>query len=199
VYASFKLFIPVFGNRPLILYIALLSFSSAVMFAYIASSPFIFQEHYGVSPMAYSIIYAVKAVSLMIGNLMSAHFENPKKSLNYAIAGMLAFSLFTGVSLLLDLPVAVLCIALFLTLLCTGAIFPVSTNLALDLEKRYKGTASAVLGASTFLIGGVVMPLAGIGNILHSTSYVMVGCAVLAAGTLFVINKKQNKWNECGF
>jgi DHA1 family bicyclomycin/chloramphenicol resistance-like MFS transporter len=163
------------------------------MFAYIASSPFIFQEHYGVSPMAYSIIFAVNAVSLMIGNLVAARFENPKKSLNYAVAGMLGFSLFTGISLLLDLPVAALCIALFLTLLCTGAAFPVSTNLALDLEKRYKGTASAVLGASTFLIGGVVMPLAGIGNILHSTSYVMVGCAVLAVITLFVINKKQNQ------
>jgi DHA1 family bicyclomycin/chloramphenicol resistance-like MFS transporter len=185
VYVSFKLFIPVFGNRPLMLYIALLSFSTAVMFAYIASSPFIFQEHYGVSPIAYSIIFAVNAVSLMIGNLLSARL---KRVLNYAVAGMLVFSLFTGISLLLDLPIVVLCLTLFLTLLCTGAIFPVSTNLALDLEKKYKGTASAVLGASTFLIGGIVMPLAGIGNILHSTSYVMIGCAVLAVITLFVIN-----------
>jgi DHA1 family bicyclomycin/chloramphenicol resistance-like MFS transporter len=193
VYASFKLFIPVFKNRPLILYIALLSFSSAVMFAYIASSPFIFQEHYGVTPIAYSIIFAVNAVSLAIGNLLSVRFEKPEKALNYAVAGMLGLSLFTGVSLLLDLPMAALCIALFLTLLCVGATFPVSTNLALDLEKRYKGTASAVLGASTFLVGGVMMPLAGIGNILHSTAYVMVGCAVLAAVTLLVINKKQNK------
>jgi DHA1 family bicyclomycin/chloramphenicol resistance-like MFS transporter len=197
VYASFKLFIPVFKNRPLMLYIALLSFSTAVMFAYIASSPFIFQEHYGVPPMAYSIIFAVNALSLMIGNLLVARFENPKKSLNYAVAGMFGFSLFTGISLLLDLPVAVLCIALFLTLLCGGATFPVSTNLALDLEKRYKGTASAVLGASTFLIGGVVMPLAGIGNILHSTAYAMVGCAVLATVTLFVINK--NKTSRINF
>jgi hypothetical protein len=36
----------------------------------------------------------------------------------------------------------------------------------------------------------LVMSLAGIGNILHSTSYVMVGCAVLAVITLFTVNKK---------
>jgi hypothetical protein len=60
------------------------------------------------------------------------------------------------------MPIICLCIALFLTLLCGGTIFPVSTNLALDMEKRYKGTASAVLGASTFLVGGIVMPLSGI-------------------------------------
>jgi len=100
--------------------------------------------------------------------------------------------LFTGISLLLNLPIACLCIALFLTLFCVGAIFPVSTNLALDLEKNYKGTASAVLGASTFLAGGIVMPLSGIGNILHSTCYVMVGCAALAGITLLFVHKNQS-------
>jgi DHA1 family bicyclomycin/chloramphenicol resistance-like MFS transporter len=161
------------------------------MFAYIASSPFIFQEHYGVSPMAYSIIFAVNAVALTIGNLLSARFKNPPKILNYAVASLFVCSVLTGFSLIMDLSLAFLCISLFLTLLCAGATFPISTNLALDLEKKYKGTASAVLGASTFLIGGIVMPLSGVGNILHSTCYVMIGCAALAGITSLFANKNN--------
>jgi hypothetical protein len=71
-------------------------------------------------------------------------------------------------------------------------VFPISTNHALDLGKKYKGTASAVLGTGTFLVGGAVMPLAGIGNILHSTYYVMIACATLAGITLLFARK--NIW-----
>jgi DHA1 family bicyclomycin/chloramphenicol resistance-like MFS transporter len=51
--------------------------------------------------------------------------------------------------------------------------------------------ASAVLGASTFLVGGIVMPLAGLGNILHSTAYVMTASAVIAMIILCAVNKNQ--------
>lgn len=178
-YASFKFFVPVLRNKSLMQYVALLSFSMAIMFAYIASSPFIFQIHYGVSPIAYSIIFAINALALTIGNIVSARFKNPEKMLNYSVAFLLIFSIATGISLVLDLPPAVLCVSLFATLFCAGSTFPVSTNLVLDLEKKYKGTASAVLGASTFLVGGIIVPLSGLGNILHSTCYVMVGCAAV--------------------
>jgi DHA1 family bicyclomycin/chloramphenicol resistance-like MFS transporter len=74
-------------------------------------------------------------------------------------------------------------------LLFAGATFPIATNLALDLEKKYRGTASAVLGATTFLVGGVVMPLAGIGDILVSTAVVMSVCALLVGGIFLKIDR----------
>jgi DHA1 family bicyclomycin/chloramphenicol resistance-like MFS transporter len=191
VYASFKFFVSVLRNKSLMLYVVLLSFSMAIMFAYIASSPFIFQTHYGVSPMAYSIIFAINALALTIGNVVSARFKNPKKTLNYSVAFLLIFSIATGISLVLDLPPAILCVSLFVTLFCAGSTFPISTNLALDLEKKYKGTASAVLGASTFLVGGIISPLSGLGNILHSTGYTMVGCAAVTVITLLFANKNK--------
>ncbi|MDR1011561.1 MAG: multidrug effflux MFS transporter [Opitutaceae bacterium] len=185
----FKFFIPVVKNRLLMLYIALLSFSTAIMFAYIASSPFIFQEHYGVSPIAYSIFFAVNALALMVGNILSAKLKNPRRTLKCSVVGLFVCSVWTGVLLLADASIVYFCLALFLSLLFAGATFPISTNLALDLEENYKGTASAVLGASTFLAGGIVMPLSGLGNILHSTAYTMTGSALLALLLLFVIHK----------
>ncbi|MDR1347775.1 MAG: multidrug effflux MFS transporter [Prevotellaceae bacterium] len=189
----FKFFALVVKNRLLMLYIALLSFSMAIMFAYIASSPFIFQEHYGVSPVAYSIFFAVNALALTVGNILSAKLKNPRRTLKYSVTGLFVCSLLTGVLLLSDAAIVYFCLALFLSLFFAGATFPVSTNLALDLEEKYKGTASAILGASTFLIGGIVMPLSGLGNILHSTAYTMTGSALIALFLLFAINKKTNQ------
>jgi DHA1 family bicyclomycin/chloramphenicol resistance-like MFS transporter len=191
VYSTFKFFKPVLKNRLLMLYIALLSFSMALMFAYIASSPFIFQEHYGVSSMAYSIIFAVNALALAFGNIISARFENPQKVLKIAVSGLLLFGLLTSVALFLDISIIVFCVFLFVTLIFSGAIFPIATNQALDLEQKYKGTASAILGASTFLVGGAVMPLAGLGNTLHSTAYLLSGSAIIAMILLLVIRKSS--------
>jgi DHA1 family bicyclomycin/chloramphenicol resistance-like MFS transporter len=188
--ATIKFFVPVLKNRLLMLYIALLSFSMAVMFAYIAASPFIFQEHYGVSPMAYSAIFAINAVALMIGNLLSARLKNPHKTLKYSVIGLLCFSLITSITLIFNTGIYTIFVSLFFVLLFAGATFPITTNLALELEKKYRGTASAVLGASTFLVGGIVMPLAGAGNILISTAVVMTVCAIIVAVIFWVINKK---------
>jgi DHA1 family bicyclomycin/chloramphenicol resistance-like MFS transporter len=143
--------------------------------------------------MAYSVIFAVNAVALMIGNLLSARLKNPYKTLKYSVIGLLCLSLLTCVTLLFDAEIYIVCVALFFSLLFAGATFPIATNLALDLEQKYRGTASAVLGAATFLVGGAVMPLAGIGNILVSTAVVMAVCAVLVGVIFFIINKLNLK------
>jgi DHA1 family bicyclomycin/chloramphenicol resistance-like MFS transporter len=171
------------------LYVALLSFSMAIMFAYIASSPFIFQEHYGVSPVAYSFFFAGNALALTAGNILSAKLRKPRRTLKHSVIGLFVCSLLTGILLLSDASILYFCLALFLSLFFAGATFPISTNLALDLEEKYKGTASAVLGASTFLVGGIVMPLSGLGNILHSTAYTMTGSALIALLLLLAIHK----------
>jgi DHA1 family bicyclomycin/chloramphenicol resistance-like MFS transporter len=191
----FKFFVPVVKNKLLMFYIALLSFSMAIMFAYIASSPFIFQEHYGVSPVVYSMLFAVNALALTVGNILSAKLKNPHRTLKYGVIGLFVCSLLTGVLLLSDAVMVYFCITLFLSLFFAGATFPISTNLALDLEEQYKGTASAILGASTFLVGGIVMPLSGLGNILHSTAYTMTGSALIALLLFFAINKAKAPLN----
>ncbi|GHV00425.1 Bcr/CflA family drug resistance efflux transporter [Bacteroidia bacterium] len=187
--STLRFFVPVLRNRLLMLYIALLSFSTAIMFAYIASSPFIFQQHYGVSPIVYSVIFAVNAVGLTIGNVVSARMGDPHRTLKRCVAGMFVFSLSTGVTLLLELPLIVFCVPLFLTLLFAGGTFPLATNMALDLERQYKGTASATLGACTFLAGGAIMPLAGLGNILHSTAAAMAASATIALIMMMLVGR----------
>lgn len=47
-----------------------------VMFSYIASSPFVFQEHYHLSPVMYSVCFACNAVAIMLGSLSVVRFRS---------------------------------------------------------------------------------------------------------------------------
>ena len=65
-------------------------------------------------------------------------------------------------------------------LLLMGMTFPAISSLAMESERQYAGSASALLGFAPFFLGGVVSPLVGIGNIFYSTSFVILVCALLA-------------------
>ena len=57
-----------------------------------------------------------------------------------------------------------------------GMVMPTSTALALDLERKSAGNASALLGFTQFLFGGIVSPLTGMGNILITTGIIIALC-----------------------
>ena len=61
VFATFRSFGIIVHNRRYMLYVLQLAFAQGILFAYIASSPFIIQQHYGFSPFAFSICFAVNA------------------------------------------------------------------------------------------------------------------------------------------
>ena len=67
----------------------------------------------------------------------------------------------------------------------TGMQFASANTLAMDAERRNAGTASAVLGALGFLLGGLVPPLVGVGNVLTATG--LVFCA--GAAGIFVCSR----------
>ncbi|WP_306540817.1 hypothetical protein [Dysgonomonas sp.] len=54
-------------NKKFVAFTQVQGFMMGVMFAYIASSPFIFQNSYGLLPLAYSLCFGVNALSLMQG------------------------------------------------------------------------------------------------------------------------------------
>ena len=81
-------------------------------------------------------------------------------------------------------------VAFFAMLLLMGITFPAISSLAMESERQYAGSASALLGFAPFFLGGVVSPLVGIGNIFYSTSFVILVCALLALSIYWVIRHK---------
>lgn len=176
--AAFKAYLPVMRNRCFMRYVLVQAMAMGVMFAYIAASPFIFQEHYGLSPVVYSLCFGVNALGIMGGSLLIIRFKDVKAALSLGAKGFLFMSLIVAVLLIGNLSVWTVEAALFVLLVCLGMILPTSTTLALEPVRENSGNASAILGFLTFFVGGVCSPLAGLGNMLVSTSVIIVICAV---------------------
>lgn len=176
--AAFKAYLPVMRNRCFMRYVLVQAMAMGVMFTYIAASPFIFQEHYGLSPVVYSLCFGVNALGIMGGSLLIIRFKDVKAALSLGAKGFLFMSLIVAVLLIGNLSVWAVEVALFVLLVCLGMILPTSTTLALEPVRENSGNASAILGFLTFFVGGVCSPLAGLGNMLVSTSVIIVICAV---------------------
>lgn len=82
----------VLRNRRYLAYVLQMGFAQGVLFAYIASSPFIVQGHYGFSAFEFSICFAVNAVAIGGAAAFSIRFRSPERSTRTGCAGMLLFA-----------------------------------------------------------------------------------------------------------
>ena len=60
-----------------------------------------------------------------------------------------------------------------------GLIFTTSNTLAMNEGRARAGEASSILGVSGYIVGAIVSPLVGLGNVLHSTALVYIALALL--------------------
>lgn len=178
VASAFTSYLPVFRNKQFMRFVLVQAFAMGVMFTYIAASPFIFQDHFGLSPIGYSLCFGLNALGIMIGSLSVARFKNAQRALQVGVAGFGVLSVMIAAVFIFSTSVIVVEISLFFFLVFLGLILPSSTTLALELERENSGNASALLGFLIFLFGGVLSPLTGLGNMLYSTSLIIVACCV---------------------
>lgn len=174
----FKAYLPILRNKRFMRYVLTQSTAFAVLFAYIAASPFIFQSHYRLSPTWYSLCFALNAGCAMMGSFLVARFPDERKALIRSTQVFAGVSVLTAFLLIAQLPLWTVEGALILLSVSFGCIMPPTTSLALDMERNNSGNASAVLGFSQFLFGAVVSPLVGIGDVLVSTGLI-IGCMSL--------------------
>lgn len=95
----FRSFGTVLRNRRYVAYVLQMGFAQGVLFAYIASSPFIMQGHYGFSAFEFSICFAVNAVAIGSAAAFSIRFRNPERSTRAGCMGMLLFAAAEAVAL----------------------------------------------------------------------------------------------------
>lgn len=189
LFSTFRHYIPVFRNTQFMRYVLVQAFAMGVMFTYIAASPFIFQEHFKMSPLAYSLCFGVNAAGIMLGSLSVSLFHGTTDALRIGSIGFGIMSLFVATALIFSTSVWSVEISLFIFMLFLGMILPTSTTLALDLERKNSGNASALLGFLMFLFGGILSPLTGLGNMLYTTSLIIVVCCI---GILILLIKNQS-------
>lgn len=178
MFSTFRHYISVLRNTQFMRYVLVQAFAMGVMFTYIAASPFIFQEHFSMSPLAYSLCFGANAVAVMLGSLTVSLFPDAACALRIGTRGVGIMSLFVAAALIFGTSVWWVEVSLFVFMLFLGVILPGSTTLALDLERKNSGNASALLGFLMFLFGGILSPLTGLGNMLYTTGIIIVACCI---------------------
>ena len=188
---SFLAFLPVLRNRKYMEMNLFQAFVSTVFFSYISASPFIFQNRFGLSPLNYGLCFAGNAAGLILGSLFVLKLKEQRSVLLPGTTGLLATCGLTSLALLLDWPFGIFEAALFSMIFFCGMLIPVGNTLALDYESDNKGTAAALLGAVSFLSGGLAAPLAGIGDMIRSTVVLFMTSASISL-IICVYTRKNN-------
>lgn len=156
-----------------------------MFFAYIASSPFIMQQVYHLSPLGYSLCFGLNALMIGVGAAMATRFRSQGTCLRFGGLGMLAGTLLLAFLLNTAMPLWIVMLAYIYTLICFGLMQPPLTAIALDSERDNAGAASAIFGASGFVAGALSSPLVGIGDITLTSGLVMACGAVVCL--LFIL------------
>lgn len=182
VLATFANFRSVLGNKHFVCYMLIQSFAMGGLFAYISSSPFIFQTEYGLTPVMYSVCFAFNGLAIMTGNLIVPRFGSEERALGIGACCLLIASLVLAVCLMGGWSVVAIEIGFLVLLFCVGMVLPTSTSLALALERKNSGNASAMLGFFQFTFAGLVAPLVGLGEVSVATSWVIVIASCATCG-----------------
>lgn len=172
--ATFGLIPQVLRNREYVNFLSIFTLSMVVLFAYISSSPFIFQEGYGLSPLMFSVCFAINGLAIIFGCTLGAKIESEYKAVIVGSSLLFGFSTIAAILLITKSSVVAVEISFAATMFAYGVIQPPSNSLVLSTERKNAGSASAVLGAAGFLAGGVVSPLVGLGNIFVTGGIIMI-------------------------
>ncbi|QIL72153.1 multidrug effflux MFS transporter [Diaphorobacter sp. HDW4B] len=138
----------------------------AGFFVYLAGSPFVLINHYGLSTTQYSLAFALNAIAF-IG---AAQFTGPlgkrfglvpivkiaASACGVVMCSLLAYYLLGGDNLF------VLIALYFVASALMGLVIPTTSVLALDDHGEIAGTASALLGTLQMLTGAIAMQVVGV-------------------------------------
>jgi len=161
-------------------------FGMSSFMAFIGSSSFVYQDHYGLSPTLYSIAFSVNAVgffgaSQLTGTMVKRFGLN--RVVRYSVWGFTAAMVLLLAIFLAGIDsLVVLATLMFIAFAFLGLVLPTTGVLAMEENGKFAGTASALMGTLQTVSGAVVMGI--VAHFFNGTAMPMVvgfaGCAVMA-------------------
>ncbi|MFI2199691.1 multidrug effflux MFS transporter [Streptomyces sp. NPDC020192] len=169
-------------------------FAFAALFAYISASPFVIQEIYGASPQTFSLLFGLNSVGLVAAGQVNGKVLVGRVALEKVLACGLTVIVLAATALLLmstgafgETGLAPMAAALFVLMTAMGITLPNAQSLALLRTRHAAGSASALLGTTSFLVGAVASPLVGIAGEHTAVPMALVQLAgALVAAACFV-------------
>lgn len=188
---SYKL---VLQNKVFLNYTLAGSLSMAILFAYISAASFIFLNHYQLSEERFSLLFAVNASGLVVGNFLNGRLT---KYYHYlTMAKYASIILFTVTAVVFTIfyfqenpsyPTTVISLVTIMFLI--GFINPNATAASISPFTENTGTASALGGAVRMGVGAIVAAVMGVLPVI-SPMVMFTAMASLSLLTMIFLWKK---------
>ncbi len=186
VAGAFRGYLQLLGDRNFIGVVLIGAFGMASFFAYLASSSFVYIDHFGLTPAQYSIAFAINAVTF-IGVAQLTGVIGRRLGLKRMILSALVYYLAATLTLVaITLAgvdnVFVLIGGLLVSFAGMGLVIPSAAALALENHGPRAGSASALMGTLQLLTAAVVIGIVGAvsGGTVLLMLVTMAICAVVA-------------------
>lgn len=158
-------------------------------FAFLASSSFIYIEHFGLTPTEFSLAFSVNAIGFIGASQFSAHLGGRfgmARVVMTAVSGYAVFALaLFAVTLAGVDSLVVLMVLLFCAFAWLGLVIPATMVLALDEHGPIAGMASALGGTLQMVTGGILIVVVSV--FYDGTSLPMVTTIALCAVGAFIL------------
>ncbi len=186
-----------FGDLPFLGHALTGGLAVAGMFAYIAGSPFVFIELYGVPAQHYGWLFGSNALGFILMAQVNAWLV-ARHGPGYWLWRMVWFYLACGAALLALAAAQLaelwpLLLPLFGCIASLGVLLPNATACAMAGQGRHAGSASALLGSLQFSIAASAAALVGV---LHDGSARPMALVIFACGLLAVVFSRLTRWAE---
>jgi DHA1 family bicyclomycin/chloramphenicol resistance-like MFS transporter len=166
-------------------------FGMASFFAFLASSSFVYIDHFGLTPTEYSLAFSVNAVGFIGSAQFSARLVGRlgmRRLVSIAVACYAALAvLLLALTLAGSDSLALLMVMLFAAFACLGLVVPTTAVLALDAYGRIAGAASALMGTLQMVAGATAITLVSV--FFDGTALPMVAAIALCALAAFVLSR----------
>ncbi len=156
-------------------------FVFGAFFSYLAGSSFIFQNIFHVSPQTYSLIFGGIGAGLLLSGMLPARLAGrvpDEKLLHVSLVLPLLGSVLLFIAFYFQAGMAIILPVLFLTIVPLSVMGAASFSLALSRQGKNAGSASALIGFFSMILGGCMMPLVGIAG--ENTALPM--CVIMIVG-----------------
>lgn len=159
---ALKAYFDIIKNRQAIGYIGSMSMTFAGMFVYITASPFVYMEHFGVTPQNYAYLFGLNIFAIMLAVIFNAKFVKiigPNKMIRTGttLALLSALIMFLLNSSTGGISFIAVIVGLFIFVGMTGQLSANCIAMTMSLFPREKAGAAAGLAVSLqFGLGGIL-------------------------------------------
>ncbi|HYH19910.1 MAG TPA: Bcr/CflA family multidrug efflux MFS transporter [Azospirillum sp.] len=158
-------YVRLLGNRRYLAYSLSGAFFFGGMFAYIAGTPFVYIEYFGVAPELYGLLFGLNVVGMMIFNIVNRRLVQTMGSDRVLRAGAVAGAVFGIVLAVVGVTGALglvgIVVPLFAYLSMTGLIAANAMAGAMSVNPAMAGAASGLAGTLQFGVGALTAAVIG--------------------------------------